>query len=519
MPVQVSNFKSFEKTTYYLRIKSMETLTQYIFFIDSNKNTLQIKPKRGTFVEENWAYELGTALTSFISSNTALSKAVSKSFAEKKNQVVELELTPFWIRVNLIFLEMENTQPNQLLVSIKRIDRDVINGSIQLQSRKEQEDFFAELTHEIRTSLNIILGNSRLIKTSPIAEQTQLIENTISASEQLLQLTNNYLGRIKSKEISRQKALETRNLMHFVHTVSHPFRPLAKAKNLEFESKIDPNLDENVEFMPSSVAQVINNLLSNAIAHTEKGKVTIHAALLEKTHQEMEVLVKVQDTGTGISKVDQELIFSRFVQLRPDIKEGSGLGLPITKKIIEDLGGQISVSSIPGSGSEFSFQFTVKRVLQSEKKPVTQDLCPNQYDLSGIGKIVVIDDNPVNLLIIKRQLAQLGVKADFFESGEDAIKSMPFNTYSLALVDMSMPQIDGLLLSAHIRQFYPDMKIAIFTAGNLDGKLQQLFALNISSFLTKPNTLEELRELLVMELIDRKPGFCLFRNQLSDHQP
>jgi signal transduction histidine kinase/CheY-like chemotaxis protein len=485
----------------------MTILTQYLFFIDSTKNIFKIKPKRGIIVERSWAQELRAAFSRFISANTAISEAITSSFAKGKNQIVTIKLATSWVRVELIFLETNIPDSDQLIVSITKEDSSACKGSGQRNSEKAQEEFFADMTHEIRTSLNVILGNTRLIKTTPVAERSQLIENTIIASEQLLQLTNNYLNRFKSRELSAIPTPVTENLKNFLHTVSSPLQPLAQAIKLSFEIQIDPDLDVFAEFSPLPIAQVINNLLSNAIAHTEKGKITFQASLLTEDYMCMKVLLKVQDTGSGISKLDQSSIFNRFVQLRSNGKEGTGLGLAIVKKLAEDCGGKISVSSIPGVGSEFVFCFNVKRT--TPPAIISQNLQVPIIDLHRVGKIIVIDDNPINLQVMRRQLTQLGVQADFFQSGEEAIDAMECDNYTLAFVDMSMPKMDGLLLSAHIRQFHPEMKIAVFTAGNLESKLEQINKLKIRSFLNKPNTLDELHNVLTRELIGNKAEHSL----------
>jgi signal transduction histidine kinase len=250
----------------------MTTLTHYLFYIDSRRNTIQIKPKQGSFVEECWAQELRTALACFISANTAISDAIATSFAEGKNQVIDIKLALSWIRAELIFLRNELPQVDQLILSFTKSESEDFRASDRLYSERSREEFFAEMTHEIRTSLNIVLGNSRLINTAPSAEQGHLIENTIAASEQLLQLTNDYLDRFKSRELCTTKSREIKNLKQFVHSVSYPFRALAHSKRIDFESKIDPDLDQYAEFSPLPVAQVINNLLSNAIAHLHETK-------------------------------------------------------------------------------------------------------------------------------------------------------------------------------------------------------------------------------------------------------
>lgn len=149
----------------------MTTLTQYLFFLDSRKNLIEIKPKRGTFVEDSWAQELKSALFSLISANTAISKAIVSSFANEKNQVLDIKIAAFWIRVDLIFLKGDMRSGDQLIVSFTKADRVDCYGSGQFSSEEGREEFYEDLTHEMRTSLNIVLGNSRLIKTSPRAEQ------------------------------------------------------------------------------------------------------------------------------------------------------------------------------------------------------------------------------------------------------------------------------------------------------------------------------------------------------------
>lgn len=465
-------------------------------------NPVQIKPRTGTVTDAHLLRDICGTLRRLISTEPALGQAIAATVAGKATRQFELEVDRDCYSIDLVHLDSDTDSEAKAIVLFSQNPK----AKSQSSSGKEnaQAEFFAELTHEIRTSVNIILGNTRHAKNASNTELVDLISNTTRASEQLLSLTNEYLNLVKTKEKSPKAITERKNLFQFIEASVQPFQPLAKSKNLRLETRIDSALNEIVEFPPVSVTQVINNLLYNAIVHTNKGMVSLSASVKEKGTDEMRIAIKVIDTGVGIAKEDQSVVFDKFVQLQPNCKEGTGLGLSIVRKIVNELGGKISVASSPGMGSEFGFEFTVKRGVEevlTDSQPVQSEL---EGILSGIGKILVIDDNPINLYIVQRQLGHLHLEADVAENALDALKLMCSNRYSLALVDVSMPQIDGLMLASITKHIHPNLKIAMFTAGDLEDKIDQLLELGITSVLSKPYTMEDLRGVLMRELGESK---------------
>lgn len=318
--------------------------------------------------------------------------------------------------------------------------------------------FMANMSHEIRTPLHGIMGLAEMLKKGELStEQTDYLEMILYNTKNLLTVVNDVLDftKIKSGQISLE-SIPFDLLKVVQHAASSfAFKTAEKGLNLHIESpssKLPLLLGD-----PHRLHQILVNLISNAIKFTTHGTLTLTIALAPATQatNTVSVTIRVADTGIGISPADIDQIFNRFAQANPSITRlygGTGLGLTICKNLVELQGGHISVRSELGQGS--CFEFTIPYIL-SDELPVAglEDLAlePPADLLRGLT-VLLVEDNAVNQLIAVSMLGQWKVAVEIAHNGEEALQKAFQRTYDLILMDIQMPQLDGLTATARLRQ-------------------------------------------------------------------
>ncbi len=256
---------------------------------------------------------------------------------------------------------------------------------------------------------------------------------------------------------------------------------------------IDEDLPDAVIGDPVRLGQILTNLITNAIKFTNEGKVTVAASLVDSDNDGTTICFEVKDTGIGIPLDKQESIFESFTQASSDTTRkygGTGLGLTITKRLLEMQGSQIKLDSEPGKGSTFYFDLKLKKSamkLESasgEEKPVATK------SLKGT-RILLAEDNQINVLLAKQFLKQWDVECDVAENGEIAVQLAKTNDYDMILMDIQMPQKDGYTATEEIRKMEPAEKyqklpiIALTASAMLDNK-DRAFIVGMNDYVSKP---------------------------------
>ena len=366
--------------------------------------------------------------------------------------------------------------------------------------------FLANMSHEIRTPLNAIIGISELLENNPEKKDTkELLKTLRHSSNALLSIINDILdlSKIEASRMTLESApidlhrcaLESLKIVSF----------FAEKNTLRLDLVFDPTLPDYLTGDEGRLRQVLINLLTNAIKFTKVGSVTLSLSLLNEDKVEgdsQRVEFAVSDTGSGIAMTAENMakLFSNFSQLDNSASRqhgGTGLGLSISKKIVEMMGGSISVESIPGQGSTFRFSLPITQKDLSEVRTFRNaDSAQYQKDRLSM-KILVADDNLVNLKIIIMMLKRLGYEASPALNGHEVITALENSSFDLILMDVQMPIMNGLETTTLICSKYPLATrpvIIALTANASEEDRQMCLSSGMDGYLSKPITMEKLAE-------------------------
>jgi signal transduction histidine kinase/DNA-binding response OmpR family regulator len=368
------------------------------------------------------------------------------------------------------------------------------------ESVRAKQVFMANMSHEIRTPLHGVMGLAELLKKAPLsAEQADYVDMIQSSTENLLVVINDILdfSKIESGKIRLERIT-----FDIGKTVQAAVRSLA-FKTDEKGLLLDViGLNEPIPLAqgdPFRLHQVLVNLISNAIKFTNRGAITITVDASRRHGQDLPVTFSIADTGIGISEANLGQVFKSFRQADssiPRLYGGTGLGLSICKNLVELQGGQIGVRSTLGQGSCFSFTIPYR----VSKEQIIQEVpshAPTQ-SLQGLT-LLLAEDNGVNQLIAVSMLGQWQVKVDMAQNGEEALAKALHNRYDLILMDIQMPQLDGIEATARLRTTAGpnrDTPVIALTADAFRVNAESCQALGFSDYLIKPYTEQALYQML-----------------------
>jgi signal transduction histidine kinase/DNA-binding response OmpR family regulator len=362
---------------------------------------------------------------------------------------------------------------------------------------RAKSEFLANMSHEIRTPLNGVIGMTELALDTPLtAEQRDFLQTSRSSADTLLSVINDILdfskieaGRLDIEHIDFDFRTSLETALKTVALRAHQ-------KGLELLADVRPEVPEHVVGDPGRLRQVLVNLLGNAIKFTERGEVVVHVAYVDAHDSEAEVHVAVSDTGIGIPADKLDTIFEAFSQADNSTTRrygGTGLGLTITRRLIEMMGGQLWVESTPGRGTTFHFTL---RVGVQPGAAAGEDAAPP--DVRGL-RVLIVDDNATNRRILTEQLFRWGMLPEAVEGGREAIAALERaaredERHALVILDYHMPEMDGFMLTEHLRE-HPELAattIMMLTSGGQSGDAARSRELGLAAYLTKPISQKQL---------------------------
>ncbi|SLM32571.1 putative Histidine kinase [Desulfamplus magnetovallimortis] len=354
-----------------------------------------------------------------------------------------------------------------------------------------KSEFLANMSHEIRTPMNAIIGFSSLaLGTSLNAKQKDYLEKISLSSRSLLGIINDILdfSKIEANKLEIENVEFKPN--DIFNNIISMVSVKASEKGIELISNISPDVPDLLVGDPLRLGQVLINLANNAVKFTEKGYILVNATLVNKTPGSCFIDFSVSDTGIGLTSEQTVNLFKSFSQVDSSITRkfgGTGLGLAISKAIVEMMGGTISVKSRPGEGSTFSFRLSMGISRNSE---VTKKVFPIPNNLEGLN-ILIVDDNPMALDVLKEQLDSLHFRTTAVESGQKALNILQkaSSPYDLVIMDWNMPGMDGIETSKRIKeelQLESIPLIIMLTAFAREDIMQQAEKVGINAFLMKP---------------------------------
>jgi PAS domain S-box-containing protein len=353
---------------------------------------------------------------------------------------------------------------------------------------KAKQQFLSNMSHEIRTPMNAIIGFTKvLLKTDLSAKQKEYLQAIKMSGDALIVLINDILdlakvdaGKMTFEQTPFKMALSISAMLHL-------FEAKIREKNLDLIKEYDRTIPEVLVGDPVRLHQIILNLVSNAVKFTTKGTITVSVRLLSEDEKKATVEFAVADTGIGIAESKIGTIFENFQQASSSTSRlygGTGLGLAIVKQLVEAQGGTISVKSKIGEGSVFSFTLSfLKTDADTESDSGTQELDP---DIKNI-KVLVVEDIPLNQLLMKTLLDEFGFERDIAENGQIAIEKLQSKSYDIILMDLQMPVMNGFEATEYIRNtINSKIPIIALTADVTTVDLAKCKAVGMNDYIAKP---------------------------------
>jgi signal transduction histidine kinase len=416
------------------------------------------------------------------------------------------EMDALGMGINMMIDDLQNN------VDLKKQNRKMqaLNHELRIAKEKAQESdhlksaFLSNMSHEIRSPMNAIIGFTKLLSRPQLSPEKQLeyISYIRNSGEQLLALINDIIdvSKIESNQLTISKELCSINqLLKQVIEIIRQNKKLITNPEITLRTSLNTGEDYILNTDPVRFKQIFINLLNNAINFTERGYIELGYSLTSKDNQEY-IKLFVKDTGLGIPKNQQDVIFERFRQIHNDrFQEGTGLGLSITKGLVDLLGGKIMLESDINKGSTFYVYFPYKQIKNSESPHITKQKKQTSIDLTGYS-IYIAEDRLESYILLEDILMPLGADIRQALNGKELLELIEEKEADLVLLDIHMPVLNGYDTIREIRKRHYNFPVIAQTAYAMSDEYKKILKSGCNDYVSKPIDPDELIELIKKHL-------------------
>ncbi len=443
--------------------------------------------------------------------NTAMQTRQSQEFEHAK----EVDGKMRWFQVRLHPIRSGDAAPKTACLVVREI---TTRKQVEEELRKAKEaaeaanvaksEFLANMSHEIRTPMNGILGTLELMLDSPLsADQRECLGMAKTSADSLLGILNDILDLSKVEARKLDLNPEEFSLRETVEGATQLMLSRAREKHLKLACHIEDKVADGLIGDPMRLGQVLLNLIGNGVKFTQKGEVVVRVSLQARTPKSVELHFAVRDTGIGIAPEKQTLIFQAFAQADGSMTRrfgGTGLGLTISSRLVEIMGGRMWVESAPGEGSEFHFTAifspACEKVAASIPVPAIVPVNGKPKRYQGNLDVLLAEDNPVNQRVAQWILEKNGHRVTMASNGREALEALERRAFDIVLMDVQMPEMNGLEATAAIRckekLNRAHVPIIALTAGAMEGDREKCLAAGMDGYVAKPFQVDELLDAL-----------------------
>ena len=397
----------------------------------------------------------------------------------------------------IIGVSRDNTNHMRVLGDLKQAKE------IALAANRAKSEFLANMSHEIRTPMNAILGMMQLLRETPLnLEQTSYVETTLASGEGLLRLISDILDFSKIEAGKFELVEERFALAPLIDSVLRSFDSLIDQTRVHFHFVSRGRVPEVVLADGSRLRQILVNLIGNAVKFTEAGEIVMFLeARYRKGGKKADLFFEIRDTGVGIPANLTDRLFEPFVQADGSFRRkyrGTGLGLSIVKRLIGLMGGSVTLSSVEGQGT--AVRFAIPVVICGGRMAGVEGGDHAEIHLDTPLQVLVVEDEAINAQVVSAMLRNQGHGVVVASNGRLALETLESEEFDCILMDIQMPEMDGMETSAAIRQRAGrnrlDIPIIALTAHAIQGDRERFLAAGMNDYLTKPIRVESLREIL-----------------------